>query len=74
MIAEKFQIYSVKTTVNTFVSQKIESVQFYPCPQAKISPRFLSLTPRHTGITHSSQTAFCEDIFSGAERGGRELC
>ena len=29
MVAEKFQIYSVKTTANTFVSQKIESVQFY---------------------------------------------
>ena len=41
MVAEKFQIYSVKTTANTFVSQKIESVQFYLCPQAKLSPRFL---------------------------------
>ena len=45
MIAEKFQIYSVKTTVNTFVSQKIESVQFYSCPLAKLSSRFLSLSP-----------------------------
>ena len=26
MVAEKFQIYSVKITANTFVSQKIESV------------------------------------------------
>ena len=26
MVAEKFQIYSVKTSVNTFVSQKNESV------------------------------------------------
>ena len=26
-----------------FVSQKIESVHFYLCPQAKIYPRFLSL-------------------------------
>ena len=41
MVAKKFQIYSVKTTANTFVSQKIESVQFYLCPQAKLSPRFL---------------------------------
>ena len=36
MVAEKFQIYSVKTA---FVSQKIESVQFYACLQAKLSPR-----------------------------------
>ena len=45
MIAEKFQIYSVKTTVNTFVSQKIESVQFYSCPRAKISPGFYHCPP-----------------------------
>ena len=73
MIAEKFQIYSVKTTVNTFVSQKIESVQFYSCPKAKSSPRFLSLSPRETGIA-PSRTAFSEDIFSWVEKGGRGLC
>ena len=50
MIAEKFQIYSVKTNVNTFARQKIESVQFYSCPQAKFFPRFLSLSPRQTRI------------------------
>ena len=71
MIAEKFQIYSVKTTVNN-LSQKIKSVQFYSCPQAKLSPRFLSLSPRQTGIAHSSRTAFSEDIFSWAERGGED--
>ena len=72
MVAEKFQIYSVKTTANTFVSQKIESVQFYSCPQAKLSPRFLSLSPRETGIAHSSQTAFSEDIFPEQKEGGGE--
>ena len=41
MVAEKFQIYSVQTTANTFVRQKNESAQFYSCPQAKLSPRFL---------------------------------
>ena len=70
MVAEKFQIYSAKRTANTFVSQKIQSVQFSSCPQAKLSPRFLSLSPRQTGIAHSSRTAFPEDIFSRAERGG----
>ena len=29
MVAEKFQIYSVKITANTFASQKIEAVHFY---------------------------------------------
>ena len=74
MVAEKFQIYSVKTTANTFVSQKIESAQFYLCPQAKLSPRFLSLSPRQTGIVHYSQTPFSEDIFFLAERGWGGLC
>ena len=64
MVAEKFQIYSVKTTANTFLSQKTESAQFYSYPQAKLSPKFLSLSPRQTGIAHSTQTAFSEDIFS----------
>ena len=31
MVAEKFQIYGVKITGNTLVSQKTESVQFYLC-------------------------------------------
>ena len=64
MVAEKFQIYSVKITANTFVSQKIESLQFYSCLQEKLSPRFLSLSPRRTGIAYSSRTLFSEDIFS----------
>ena len=68
----KFEICSVKTTANTFVSQKIESVQFYSCPQAKLSPRFLSLFPRQTGIAHSSWTAFSEDVFSWAEGRGQD--
>ena len=50
------------------------NLQFYSCPQAKLSPRFLSLSPRQTGIAHSSRITFFEDIFSWAERGGRGLC
>ena len=61
MVAEKFQVYSVKITSNTFVNQNIESVCFYSCPQAKISPRFLSLSPRQTEIAHSARTVFSED-------------
>ena len=40
----KFQIHSVKTTANTFVSQRIESDQFYSCLQAKLFPRILPLS------------------------------
>ena len=51
--------------------KKIESVHFYSCHQAKISPRFLSLSRRETGIAYSSRTAFLECIFSWGERGER---
>ena len=50
MVAETFQIYSVKITANTFVSQKIESV--YSCPQEKLTPGILSLSSRQMGIAH----------------------
>ena len=84
MVVEKFQMYSVKTTANAFVGQKIESVQFYSCPQAKFGPRFLSLSPRQTVTANSSRTTFSEDtafflclfsysIFSWAERGGDDV-
>ena len=74
MVAKNIQIYSVKITANKFVSQKIESVHFYSYPQAKLSPRFLSLSPRQTGIVHYFQTPFSEDIFFLAERGWGGLC
>ena len=63
MVVKKFQVYSIKITGNTLVSQKIESVQFYSFFQAKLPARFLSLSPRQTGISHSSGTALSEDIF-----------
>ena len=72
MVAEKFQIYSVKTTANTFVSQKIESVQFYSCPQAKLSPRFLSLSPRQTGIAHFPKQHFLKIFFPEQKEGAED--
>ena len=44
MLAEKFQIYSVKIIANTFVSQKIESVQFYSYLQV-----FIIIIPQAAG-------------------------
>ena len=55
MVAKKFKIYSIKITANILVSKKIESVQFYWRPQAKLFPRFLSLSPiakTNKGIGH----------------------
>ena len=67
-LRKSFTFNSVKITADTFGTQKIESVQFFSCLQAKLCPRFLSLFPGQTGIAHSSRT-FSEDIFSWAERG-----
>ena len=66
MVAENFQIYSVY--YKYIFKSKIKSVQFYSCPQAKLSPMFWQSSPRQAGIAHSSRTAFSEDIFSLAER------
>ena len=51
---------------NTFVSQKIESVYFCSCPQAKHCPRFLSLSLQNE-ITHFPQTMLFENLFFPAE-------
>ena len=64
MLAEKFQIYSVKITANTFVSQKIESVQIESTHTLKQnSPPGFYHYPL-PGISLSSQTVFFEDIIS----------
>ena len=61
LVAEKSQIYSVKITTNTFVSQKMES-SFLLMPPSKTLPQ-VSLSFRQTGIAHFSQAKFFEDFF-----------
>ena len=68
MIAEKFQIYSVKTvnTANTVLRLQIhlwvkKSVQFYSCPQAK--PRFLSLSPDRRELPIPPEQHFLKKFF-----------
>ena len=53
MVAEKFQIYSIKITGNTLVSQKTESVQFYSCPQNKTLSQVFIIIPQADGNVHS---------------------
>ena len=72
MVAEKFQIYSVKTTANTFASQKIESVQFYSCLPSKTLPQVFIIIPQADGNCPILLTAFPEYFFSWAERGGED--
>ena len=63
MIAEKFQIYSVKITANTFVSQKIASVQFYSCLQAKLFPRFFHYPPGRQELPIPPEQGFLKIFF-----------
>ena len=60
---KSFKFKVLRILANTFVGQKIKSVYFYSCLQAKLFSRFLSLLPRQNKITHSSRTAFSEDLF-----------
>ena len=75
MVAEKFQIYSVKITgkyiceskkLNLFIFTHTPSKPPYP------PPMFLSLFPRQKEITHSSRTAFSEDLFFHSKKGKGE--
>ena len=50
---------------NTLVGQKIASTHFYSCPQAKLSPRFLSSLPQAEGnySFHPNNTRFLENLW-----------
>ena len=73
---EKFQIYSVKITANTFVSQKIESFHFYSCPQTKLSPGFYHYPPGRQDcfLLPNTKQRFLKIFFpEEKEGGGRRL-
>ena len=69
MVAKNFQIYSVNITANIFVSQKIESVHFYLCLQAKLSRVFIIIF-QADGNCPFLPNSFFEDILK--KEGGRE--
>ena len=59
----------VRLLENAFVSQKIESIPYYLCPQAKLSPRFLSLPLRKKENTQFPQAALFENLFFPSKKG-----
>ena len=71
-LRKNFKLMVLRLLANTFVSQKSESVHFYPCLQVQLSRRFLSLPPRQKEITHSSRKAFSEDLFFPQQKGGED--
>ena len=73
MVVKKFQIYSVteRLLANTFASQKIESVHVYSCPKAKLSHRFLPLSPGRTKLSIPLEQRFLK-IFFSEQKGGED--
>ena len=72
MVAEKFQIYSVKTTANTFASQNIQSVQFYSCPQAKSPLGFYHYPPSRRELPIPPEQHFLKLFFPEEKEGGED--
>ena len=58
MFVEMFQIYDVKITGKYIYESKNWICSFLVEPQAKLSPRFLSLPPDRRQLPISSRTAF----------------
>ena len=44
-LRKSFKFIVLRLLANTFVSQKIKSVHFYSCPQAKLFPRQIPMPP-----------------------------
>ena len=70
MVAEKFQIYSVKITANTFASQKIESFYFYSHPHANPSPGFYHYPPGRRELSIPIEKRFFKMFFPEEKGGG----
>ena len=70
-LRKSFKLILLRLPENTFKGQKIKLILFYSSPQVKLSPRFLSLPTRQKEITHSSWTAFSEDLFFPQQKWGR---
>ena len=71
---QRFQIYSIKTTANTFVNQKIESVQLYSCPQAKLSQVFIIIPQAEGNCSFFPNSIFWRYFFQSRKMEGGGLC
>ena len=70
MAAKKFEVYTVKITVNTFVNQKIESVHFCSSPPSKILPLVFYHYPPDRQELHISPKQRFLKIFPEQKDGG----
>ena len=69
-LQKSFKFIVLRLLANTFVSQKIESVHFYSCPQAKLCFRFLSLPVGRRKLPIPPEQRFLKIVFP-QQKGGR---
>ena len=70
---KSFKFMVLRLLANTSASHKIETVQFTHAPRKPRRPQVLIITPpKLKEITHSSWTAFSEDLFFLHQKGRRE--
>ena len=62
-LRKSFEYMVLRLLANRFISQKIESLHFYSCSQAKLSSRFLLLPSQAQGNHQFLRKAFSEDLF-----------
>ena len=70
MLPETLQIYSVKITANTFVSQKIESLIFTRAPNQNSPPGFDHYPPGRRELPILMEHHFLKIFFPERGRGG----
>ena len=68
-LRKSFKFIVLRLLENTFVSQKIESVHFYSCSQAKLCPRFLSSTPGRRKLPIPPEQRFLQISFFPQQKG-----
>ena len=72
MIAEKFQVYSVKTTVNTFVTQKLNLFNFTHAPKQNYPTGFYHQPPGNGELPIPPKQYFLKIFFLEQKEGGED--
>ena len=72
MVAEKFQIYSVNITANTFVSQKLNLFKFTHVPKQDSPPGFYHYPLGRRELPIPAEQHFLKIFFPEQKKGGED--
>ena len=70
MVAKTFQIYNVKTTSNTFLSQKLNLFNFTHAPKQNPTPGFYHYPPGRRELRIPLELHFLKIFFPEQNEGG----